>query len=305
MKKFRKYLLLLLVAMAFSCVTQNKKTSTSYKKTNGFIGDMVVSANYVKAKLTDPNVLFVDVREPNTKKPKFIPNSIKVSWSELADMSKKLGEPGWGHILPKEKLSKKLSSLGFDMDKEVILYAAGKASFGEDGRILWELKAIGFKNVKIVDGGIDAIKLAGIQLVDNVKPREKTNLQIKNIDFTHIIDTAELTNNLDKYKLLDARENDEYGGVAKYGEAKGGHIKGAINIPFSSLFNEDGKLKANNKLQKMFTKNGFYPEDEIVTYCTGGIRSSYMYAVLEMLDYKKVKNYQGSYYNWSAVNPVE
>jgi thiosulfate/3-mercaptopyruvate sulfurtransferase len=50
---------------------------------------------------------------------------------------------------------------------------------------------------------------------------------------------------------------------------------------------------------------GLEPDDEIVTYCTGGIRSAFMQLMMEMEGYQKVKNYEGSYYNWAAVNEVE
>ena len=42
-----------------------------------------------------------------------------------------------------------------------------------------------------------------------------------------------------------------------------------------------------------------------MTYCTGGIRSAFMQLMLEMQGYGNVKNYDGLFYNWAAVNEVE
>ena len=38
----------------------------------------------------------------------------------------------------------------------------------------------------------------------------------------------------------------------------------------------------------------------VVTYCTGGIRSGFLYMVLEWLDAEAPANYDGSWWEWSV-----
>jgi len=44
------------------------------------------------------------------------------------------------------------------------------------------------------------------------------------------ISTAELSENLHKYKVIDIRPIDAYNGWKEGGETKGGHIKGAKSL---------------------------------------------------------------------------
>lgn len=269
-------------------------------------GEYLVTPEYVKENLENDKIIFVDARGEDGAKSGTVPGAIAVAWPALADMEgKEAGDEGWGHILEAKALSEKLSAFGLDMEKEIIIIANGKDGWGDDGRILWELLAAGYKNVKMVNGGIDAIKAAGVELVKEVAKPEEAKVEVEEIDFTHVIDTKELSEKIADYKVVDTRNTDEYEGAVKFGEAKGGRIPGAIHVQFIDLFGEDGMLKSKEDLIAMFTDAGLKPEDNIVTYCTGGIRSAYMQLVMHMCGFENVKNYQGSYYCWAKVNEVE
>ena len=55
----------------------------------------------------------------------------------------------------------------------------------------------------------------------------------------------------------------------------------------------------------MFEEAGLSKSDEIVTYCTGGIRSAYTQLVLEMCGFEKSYNYDQSFWRWAVVGEVE
>ena len=107
------------------------------------------------------------------------------------------------------------------------------------------------------------------------------------------------------YKIVDVRADEEYEGQVLYGEAKGGHLPGAIHIRYTDLFNEDCTLKTNEEIIAMFEAAGLAKTDNIVTYCTAGIRSAYMQLILEMCGYENTWNYDESYYRWCACQEVE
>lgn len=288
--------------------TNDTKVTTSAKEEKkSFEGKYITSAEYVKNNINNDKVIFVDARGmKEASKTGTVLNAVIMTWQDIADVAdKKPGEKGWGHMMEKSVLSKKLGELGLDMNKEIVLFSNANAGWGEDGRILWELKACGYKNLKMVDGGINAIKKVGVTLDNKATKATPVKVEIKEIDYANTINTDELTKDFAKYKIVDSREKDEYEGATKFGEAKGGHIKGAKNIPYSSLYNEEGMLKSKDELKKLFSDKELKESDEVVTYCTGGIRSAFMQLIMEELGYNKVKNYEGSYYNWAAVNEVE
>ena len=164
MKKL--FALFLTAALLFSAAACGANTgagnsSDSSQEDDGtrvpFTGAYVVDAAYVKEHMGEEGVLLVDARGEDAAAKGTVEGAIAVIWQMFADVSSGVsGDPMWGTILPVEQLSEQLSATGISPDKEIILFAAAQNGWGDDGRILWELVAAGFPNVKMVDGGYDA-----------------------------------------------------------------------------------------------------------------------------------------------------
>ena len=116
-------------------------------------------------------------------------------------------------------------------------------------------------------------------------------------------------------KLVDVRSPPEYNGEitapAEYPiehAQRGGHIPGADNIPWSNTLKEDGTFKSPEELSQLYLNKNIKPENEIITYCRIGERSSHTWFVLKyLLGYPDVKNYDGSWTEWGNIigNPIE
>ena len=273
---------------------------------NAFTGKYVVNAQYVLDNLNNENLLLVDARGEDAAKKGTIEGAIAVTWQMFAAVSDGVaGDPMWGTILEPAELSEALGATGISPDKEIILFAAAQNGWGDDGRILWELVAAGYPNVKMVDGGYDALVAAGAPTTKGGADYVPTEVTITEIDETHLINTDELAANYDDYVIVDVRADEEYNGEVLYGEAAGGHLPGALHIRYTDLFNEDCTLKSNEEIIAMMEDAGLQPTDQIVTYCTAGIRSAYMQLILEMCGFENTLNYDESYYRWCACQDVE
>ncbi len=271
-----------------------------------FHGEYIVTGEYAKEKVGDANVVFVDARGWKKAVLGTIEGAIATSWTDLSTCEEgKAGDENWGKIPNPDDLEGRLGELGIDKEKEVILIADTVDGWGDDARILWELLAAGYEDVKMIDGGYEAAKQAGVETQFLASSATPCEVEIDEIDDTHIITTEELQKNYDQYKIVDVRTEDEYNGATPNGEAKGGHMPGAILLKYTDLFQEDGTLKPNKELEAMFEEVGLSKEDNIVTYCTGGIRSAYMQLVLEMCGYENTWNYDQSYWRWCVVGEVE
>lgn len=101
--------------------------------------------------------------------------------------------------------------------------------------------------------------------------------------------------------LIDSRSLEEFAGATLYGEQRGGHIPGAISLHFKDLIDEKGFLLPSELILNKFNQLNFKQDTPIVTYCTGGIRSAFVVAVLVNLGFTNVKNYAGSMWEWSAL----
>ncbi len=268
-----------------------------------FEGTYMVSPEYVRENLDD--IVLIDARG-EAAEGETIEGATILAWQTLATCED--GAPGdenWGVILDTERLSERLSEQGIDPSKEIVLFASSQNGWGDDGRIAWELLAAGYENVKLVDGGFDMLKAAGLATQSEGTVYEPVEVTVETIDEEHAINTDELLDIYDDVTIVDVRALDEYEGATLYGEANGGHLPGAIHIEFADLFQENGNLKPNAEIEAMFSEAGLSKDDHIVTYCTAGIRSAYMQLVMDMLGYETVENYDESFYRWSASQEVE
>lgn len=277
--------------------------TTTPTTASGFTGKYIVDEAYVKTAAGKPNVLFIDARGEEPAKQGTAEGAIAVKWQMLANVQGKPGDPMWGTMLEPAALSTALGKLGITKDKEIIVFGAAQKGWGDEGRIVWQLLAAGFSNVKMVDGGITTMNKA-VKIVKGAAAPVPAQVTVTEINNLHNINTDALKADYKNFKIVDVRDDKEYQGEVLYGEAKGGHLPDAIHIRFTDLFKEDQTLKSNDEITKLFTDAGLKKTDKIAAYCTAGIRSAYMQLVMEMTGFENSFNYDESFYRWSAVNEV-
>ena len=115
--------------------------------------------------------------------------------------------------------------------------------------------------------------------------------------------------------LVDVRSPQEYAGellapenLPQEGAQRGGHIPGALNIPWATAVAENGTFKPANALRAIYGDQGITPNRPSIAYCRIGERSAHTWFVLrELLGYPDVRNYDGSWTEWGSVigAPIE
>lgn len=293
-------MLILFSGLLIGCSPEKAPEENGSGDTASFTGEYIIDKAYLEGKIDSDDVIILDARGEEEAKKGTIKNAQAVMWQQFSKMDGESKDEGWGNLLSKDAMEKALSAAGLSKDKEIIAFADGGNGWGEDGRILWTLKSCGYTNIKMLDGGYTYWKENGGATTTEVKAPTATPITIDGISDTWLITEDQLAAGIDSIKIVDTRLVDEYVGAVKYGESRGGHIKNAVNIPFTELFNENNTLKSNDEIKKMFTDKGVETKDEVALYCTAGIRSGYATIILDMLGYKDAKNYDGSIYEWSA-----
>ena len=304
MRKLSLFLAMILTAGLVGCGSSTEETTEAGAESVTFEGEYIVSADYVKENLD--NVIVVDARGEDATKKGTVKGAVATTWQYLATCEDgAAGDANWGCILDTERLSERLGALGLAKDAEIVLFSNAEDGWGEDGRIAWELIAAGYENVKMVDGGIEALEASEVEMQKGGSVLDAVEVEIENIDETHVINTDELKSVYSECKVVDVRADKEYNGKTSYGEANGGHLPGAIHIRYTDLFNSDSTLKSVEELTKLFEDAGLTKEDHIVTYCTAGIRSAYMQLVMEMCGFENSENYDESFYRWCVNEELE
>lgn len=263
-----------------------------------FKGKYVVAATDVKNR----DCILVDARGKTLST---INGAVVLKWQELATCGDgKPGDANWGVILDKARLDKVLGDLGLDLKKEIIVFGDCNRACGEEGRIAWELLAVGYRDVKFVDGGYQALVAAGFETALTGTKLTPVKVSTESVSKKFIIDTDELSREYANFKVVDTRTTAEYNGAKKHGEKKGGRLPKAISIKFTDIFQANGLLKSNAEIESLIQAAGIKKTDKIVAYCTAGIRSAYMQLIFDMLGYD-TRNYDESFYRWCVVNDVE
>ncbi|MEZ4460611.1 MAG: rhodanese-like domain-containing protein [bacterium] len=262
--------------------------------TNAWAQSWILSPEKAIGMLATSTVL--DVRGATAFTFGHIKGSTRVTWQQFSKSEKAFR----GELLPDAALQKAIRAVGVSNDKPVIVVGDPDA-WGEDGRIVWMLRAAGHPNAFGVDGGYPALNKAGAPTqMGRGASLAKGNFSVR-WDTALLATTQEVKDAIGKpVTILDVREAREFQGKTPYGESRGGHVPGAKHLWFRDLLTEDGRLLPQHQLQERLTQRGVSKDRPIIAYCTGGIRSGWMVMVLRSLGYD-ASNYAGSMWEWSSL----
>ena len=271
----------------------------------------LVDADYLLKTRGNDNVVVIDARGSMLEEGALMyDKATVVDWTDISLLGEFGGED-LGKLLSKDNYQEIFNILGIKENTEVLVYGftMPNQGFGDEARVVYTFNYAGFDNIKIIDGGFDKVEQLGFN--KNYNP-ETDRINVSNIvreeaqDNEKAIFTDELLSfvNSTDVQIIDTRLEAEYNGRVIYGENKAGHIPGAISIPFNSLVDEDGFIKSREALEEYFVSKGLDKNKLQITYCTTGVRASYVAVILEELGYK-VRNYEPSFARYANVGEVE
>lgn len=233
-----------------------------------------------------------------------IPGAVNLSdWQEFA--TRTAGVPGQINQ-DKNFIADRLRALGVDGRKTIVIYGDLTDKWRTDGRFFWMFEFYGFTRTALLAGGFQQWQKAGYASERGFGDTPKSSgLQASDIHFNREImaDQHWIAQRLGSKDmvLIDNREKHEFKGATPYGSPRGGHIPGALHIDWREFFKADGTLKPQDALTTLLQSRKIHPGQQIVVYCTGGVRSAMAYFVFRYLGYT-VRNYDGSWWDWSR-NP--
>lgn len=271
----------------------------------------LVDAEYLLSNRENDNLVVIDARGGMLEEGALMyDKATVVDWTDISLLGEFGGEE-LGKLLSKENYQQIFAKLGIKEDSEVLVYGftMPDQGFGDEGRILYTFNYAGFNNVKIIDGGFKQVEALGFNKKYN--PTEdridvSDVVRVEGENNSNAIFTDELLSLVgnSNVQIIDTRLEVEYNGRVIYGENKAGHIPTAISIPFNSLVDKDGFIKSREELEKYFKDKGLDKNKLQITYCTTGVRASYVAVILTELGYK-VRNYEPSFARYANVAEVE
>jgi thiosulfate/3-mercaptopyruvate sulfurtransferase len=282
-------------------------------KDRGYVNsDVLVSTDWVAKHLKDKNVRIIESNEDQLLYSMgHVPGAVHVDWT--AD----LNDPVRRDYLQREGFEKLMSRIGATPDMAVIFY--GDKNNWWACYAYWVFQLFGHNNAKVMDGGRIKWQNEKRELTKEVPKYSATEYKASDRDDKKIraFRGQVLEHVKNNRALVDVRSPEEYSGKRLHmpdypneGALRGGHIPGAKNIPWAKAVNpDDGTFKTAEELKAIYEKeNNLKPDDNIIAYCRIGERSSHTWFVLKnLLGYKNVRNYDGSWTEWgNLVNvPIE
>ena len=255
------------------------------------LSGLVVTPGWLESRLDHPNLRLLDVRSAEAYAEGHIPGAVRV---ELSTLSREVDGVG-GMLLPPDEYSARMSELGVDEGKIVIVY---DDNWGMPAaRVLWGLRRYGHANVALLNGGWD-------RWSDEARPASTDAVTPSPAHFEVRQDDDQIAQrswilaqmNRPDLVLIDTRTP---------GEFEQGHVPTAVNWDWMNGVPVEGwdALRQDDAVRDELAALGVTPDKEVVTYCRSGARAAHTYLLLRELGFTRVRNYDGSWLEWSQFVP--
>lgn len=254
---------------------------------------LISAREFIDKFMHDPDTVVVDCRwDLNDREKGYSYYKMgHIIGAHFADMERDLSDMGRSragrHPMPsKDRFKSFAESIGISDNSKVVAY-------DDDGsgssRLWFLLYYYGHDKSFILDGGISSyVSEGGIITTEVPKKRnghftpcERRYLIVQREDIRH-----------SKLELVDARAPERFSGERETVDRLGGHIPGAINIPYS-LFINNGKFRTREEVRSVLSSTRGQP----VFYCGSGVTACIPFVASVMAGIK-ARIYPGSWSEW-------
>ena len=217
-------------------------------------------------------------------------------------------DSGLPHTMPTAQLFQRhMQMKGVNPDSHVLIY--DDSSVKSAARAWFMFRYFGHGIVQVIDGGLKAWIDAGgpLESVEPVSPERGSFISDDPLDGLGMISVHSLKRLVDKpfaernKTVLDARSEGRFLGRTPEPRAglAGGHMPGAVNIPFDQLIDEDtGCYRPAKELKDVFadidTNKG------VVTSCGSGVTACVLILGLTIAGHQDLTLYDGSWTEWGS-----
>jgi thiosulfate/3-mercaptopyruvate sulfurtransferase len=259
--------------------------------------DLLVETDWLADRLDDDNLRIVDVRSPDKYQETHLPGAINLTTGALDHMINEFVRD----VRPAAEVAEIVGAAGVGDDHHIVIYDDNRSVIA--ARLFWVLDYYGHSRLSILNGGYPKWT-AENRAVTRQAPRFEAATFSATPDPSKIADRAYILANMGKNSvaLCDARTPAEYTGEdVRKGAGRGGRVPGSINVDWvnSVTDGETPLFKALADLKQLYEAAGITPDKEVITYCQSAVRGAHAYYVLKLLGYEKVRNYDGSWQDWS------
>jgi thiosulfate/3-mercaptopyruvate sulfurtransferase len=264
--------------------------------------ERLVTNEWMAAHRNDPGLVVVEADEEGLEYDNgHIPGAVKIDWQpELHDrvVRNYLTGPGFAALC---------SAKGIAREDTVVFYGGNFNWWSAFA--MWVFSLFGHHDVRLLDGGRQRWVTERRDITREPTTRPQTEYPVVDRDDASLRTYRDqvLPHVAAGHPLVDVRSPGEYTGelvhwpgCSQEGALRGGHVPGAVHMPWQHATNRDGTFKSAEDLAATYHGGlSLQPDDEITLYCRIGERSAHTWFVLtHLLGYRQVRSYDGGWAEW-------
>ena len=271
----------------------------------------LVSTDWLARHLQDPDLRLLDAswylpdagRDARAEyQAAHIPGARFFDLDEIADLRSALP-----HMAPPpEKFISRMRAMGVGDGHQVVVYDG--AGLFSAARVWWLFRLMGKTDIAVLDGGLPKWQAEGREVEDlppMLKDRHITTSRQNHLvkDVTQVAHAAKLG----EAEIIDARAAPRFRGeVAEPRPGlRAGHIPGSKSLPYATLLNPDGTMKAPQALKAAFEAAGVDLAKPAITTCGSGITAAVLSLGLERIGHRNHALYDGSWAEWGMYDDLK
>lgn len=208
---------------------------------------------------------------------------------------------GGRHPLPSvARFAAQVAAWGITPASQVVVYDAtggGNAA----ARLWWMLRALGHRQVLVLDGGLAAALAEGLALSADcpapaaLPPCPAADWTLPQVD----VEAVEALRRDPAWKLLDVRSAERWRGDTEPFDPVAGHIPGSLNLAWTDSLAPDGRFKAPELLRAQYLALlAGTPPERLAVHCGSGVTACQTLLALEVAGLSGASVYMGSWSEW-------
>ena len=235
-----------------------------------------------------------------------IPGAVRFDINKIADHASDLPHM----IPPAAEFAAAMGALGLGNDDHIVIY--DDSAILPAARVWWMLRLFGHAKVSVLNGGLNAWKVAGGTLDTSPATAPTTTsyavapsvgAQVITMPTIRAMMEADAAG-----QIADARPAARFSGESPEPRPglRAGHIPGSSNVPLLSLVDENGLYKDADAIRAAFDAGGIDPDRPMIASCGSGVTACGLALGAALLGNEQVFVFDGSWTEWGSSDaPIE